>query len=357
MTVDRWAWLATETPRAPDDRPATDTGPPPGGPPAFSICVPTYNRAPLLGRALRSALAQTFGDFELIVCDNASADDTPAVVGSFRDPRLRSLRYDRLVGMYANHNRCLDAARAEWVVYLHSDDELEPDCLATVRDVVAGEDQPPAVVGQFKPDPAYDRVLPELPSPLIRLPRDTGLAVHIAHAIFLPPSGTAYRTDLLRQGPFDELGISGDYLLTMRWLFDGRTILLTRRPLLRKYDHAGSGGTGSLRTGSVHFAFARMYRILSRHPAWAGVRRELCSQIRRYPVYHQIHTLKALAQAGLWTDFWQLLPCVSPPALLSRQWAHILGAGLLGRLYWRLIPHVNSPGTRLRSWLVRGDQS
>src|SRR5947209_6312282 len=150
-------WLATEVPRPPGDQPVLDTGPLAGGRPVFSICLPTYNRARLLGRAIRSALAQTFGDFELIVSDNASTDDTTAVVGSFRDPRLRYRRYDRLVGMYANHNRCLDAVRADWTVYLHSDDELEPDCLAIVRDILAGERPPPAAIGQFKPDPVYDR--------------------------------------------------------------------------------------------------------------------------------------------------------------------------------------------------------
>ena len=85
----------------------------------------------------------------------------------------------------------------------------------------------------------------------------------------------------------------------------------------------------------------------------AEVQRDLRSQIRRYPLYFQTHLLKAFAQAGQWRYFWELLPRVSPLALLTRQWAHILGAALLGRLYWRLIPHVNSPGTRVRYLLAR----
>jgi glycosyltransferase involved in cell wall biosynthesis len=348
-----FAWLATETPRRLDERPAVDTGPPPGPRPAFSVCLPTYNRAKMLGHAIRSVLTQTVEDFELIVCDNASTDETPEVVRSFQDPRLRYLRYDRLVGMYANHNRCLDGVRADWAVYLHSDDELLPDCLAAIRDVVAGEPEPPAVIGQFTPHEVYDRLLPDLPAPLIRLPRDTGLSVHVAHSLFLPPSGTAYRTEVLRKMPFDELGISGDYLLSMQLLFNGHVIVLTRRALCRKSVHAASASAGSLWTGSFHFSFARIFRILTDHPAWAEVQRDLRSQIRRYPLYFQTHLLKAFAQAGRWRYFWELLPRVSPLALLTRQWGHILGAALLGRFYWRLIPHLTSPGTRVRYLLAR----
>jgi hypothetical protein len=214
-----------------------------------------------------------------------------------------------------------------------------------MRDILAEERDPPAAVGQFKPDPIYDQLLPGLPSPLIRLPQDTGLSIHLGHTLFLPPSGTAFRTELLRRMPFDELGISGDYLLSMRLLFDGHTILLTRRALCRKSDHTGSASAGSLRTGSFHFAGARILRILSTHPAWAKVQHDLRAEIRSYPLYNQAHTLKALGQAGLWRYFWRLLPRVSPLALVTPQWAHILGAGLFGRLYWRLVPHLSSPRT------------
>jgi glycosyltransferase involved in cell wall biosynthesis len=98
--------------------------------PLLSVCIPTYNRAAMLVDAIESALTQGFEDFELIVCDNASTDDTEAVVKRYRDPRLRYCRFPELVGMYANHNRCIELARAPWIIFLHSDDRLAPSALS-----------------------------------------------------------------------------------------------------------------------------------------------------------------------------------------------------------------------------------
>ena len=109
--------------------------------PLFSVCIPTYNRAPLLRTAVQSVLDQSLSDFELIVVDNASADDTVAVLSEFNTDKLRVARYNTTVSMYANHNRCLELARAPWLVFLHSDEQLTPDALAHYRDaVVAGPD-------------------------------------------------------------------------------------------------------------------------------------------------------------------------------------------------------------------------
>src|SRR5438105_14327682 len=98
--------------------------------PKVSVFVPTYNTAQYLGVAIESVLAQAFGDFELVVCDNASTDTTPELCGRYGDPRLRYVRFDELVGQAANRNRCLDLATGEYIILLHSDDELLPEFLA-----------------------------------------------------------------------------------------------------------------------------------------------------------------------------------------------------------------------------------
>jgi glycosyltransferase involved in cell wall biosynthesis len=97
--------------------------------PKVSVCIPTYNSARYLGDAIESVLGQTFDDYELLVCDNASSDETPELCRRYRDPRLRYHRFDQLVGQGANWNRCLSLAGGEHVALLHADDVYRPGFL------------------------------------------------------------------------------------------------------------------------------------------------------------------------------------------------------------------------------------
>jgi len=97
--------------------------------PLVSVCIPTFNRAALLRECIGSVLAQTLRDFELIVADNASDDETEAVVNSFGDGRIRYFPNERNVGMRANWQRCLALARGEYVTILPDDDLMLPENL------------------------------------------------------------------------------------------------------------------------------------------------------------------------------------------------------------------------------------
>lgn len=98
--------------------------------PIASICVPTYNRSRMLHEALKSALSQTFEDFEIIVSDNASADDTESVVRSFGDPRVRYYRQSTNIGTVPNLNFTLGKVRGRCVTFLFDDDLMLPENLA-----------------------------------------------------------------------------------------------------------------------------------------------------------------------------------------------------------------------------------
>jgi glycosyltransferase involved in cell wall biosynthesis len=98
--------------------------------PRVSICIPTYKGAATIGEAIDSVLAQTYTDFELIVVDDGSPDDTLGVVRARSDPRLRVLQNDSNLGPQGNWNRCLSLARGPYVKLLPHDDLLHPECLA-----------------------------------------------------------------------------------------------------------------------------------------------------------------------------------------------------------------------------------
>ena len=94
--------------------------------PTVSVIVPTYNREHMIGRALESVLAQEFTDFELIVVDDASTDNTEAVVRASGDSRIRYIREPANGGPNAARNRGMREARGEFLAFLDSDDEWLP---------------------------------------------------------------------------------------------------------------------------------------------------------------------------------------------------------------------------------------
>ena len=96
-----------------------------------SVCIPTYNHAHFLKDAIDSVLAQTYTNFELVIVDNCSTDDTEALVADYaaRDGRVRYFCNEVNVGPRENLNRCLQHASAEYIKILCADDLLEPSCL------------------------------------------------------------------------------------------------------------------------------------------------------------------------------------------------------------------------------------
>lgn len=97
----------------------------------FSIVIPTHNRAYILKRPIESVLAQTASDWELIVVDDGSTDDTKAVVESFADPRIGYVRQQN-AGPSAARNNGMNRAKGDIVVYLDSDDRMTQDALETM---------------------------------------------------------------------------------------------------------------------------------------------------------------------------------------------------------------------------------
>ena len=97
--------------------------------PAVSVIIPTYNRAHLIGRAIKSVLSQTYKDFELIVVDDASVDNPEQVVRSFNGKRIKYIRHKKNRGLPASRNTAIKAAEGEYIALLDDDDEWLPEKL------------------------------------------------------------------------------------------------------------------------------------------------------------------------------------------------------------------------------------
>ena len=109
------------------------------GTPLVSVVIPTYNRVALLAEAVRSVLAQTFTDFELIVVDDGSTDHTKAMVDGLADPRVRviSLPHSGLPGRARNAG--ITQARGRYVAFLDSDDLWDSTKLADQLAVLSNQ--------------------------------------------------------------------------------------------------------------------------------------------------------------------------------------------------------------------------
>lgn len=99
--------------------------------PTVSVIIPTYNRAHLVGRAIQSVLNQTYQDFEIIVIDDGSTDNTEDIIREFQktDKRIKYIKHEKNKGGSAARNTGIKAARGEYIAFQDSDDEWLPEKL------------------------------------------------------------------------------------------------------------------------------------------------------------------------------------------------------------------------------------
>ena len=133
--------------------------------PHISVCMPTFNQARYLPEAVDSVLHQTWKDFELIVFDDASSDDTALVIRRFSDERIRYFRQNRNVGIARNRNDCLAVATGRYIAWLDSDDSYHLEMLARQSAVLDARDQVGLIYGAFDVMDASGQQLPAWPLP------------------------------------------------------------------------------------------------------------------------------------------------------------------------------------------------
>lgn len=103
------------------------------------MALPVYNGGQYLAQAIDSVLAQDFPDFELVISDNCSTDETPQILEEYarRDRRIRVSRSQRFLPQQENVNRAVRLCAGPWVKLLCHDDLLQPDCLRTLHEALA----------------------------------------------------------------------------------------------------------------------------------------------------------------------------------------------------------------------------
>ncbi|WP_159882553.1 glycosyltransferase family 2 protein [Paenibacillus puerhi] len=246
---------------------------------AVTVVMPTYNRARYLRLAIESVLAQTYGDFELLVLDDGSTDRTQKLVERYEDPRIRYFRHRVRLGMASNWNFGVEHSRGRYIAFLHDDDEWEPGFLNAM--VQALDCEPEASVaftdhwlmdkdGNVLVEESHvnsrvwgrEKLKPGLHQPF----GDLALVVRPIHIVAM-----MFRKSVLSslQGGL-ESGSVIDYWMVVQLALGGRGAYYVPERLSRYRIHPGSEtSTGRLRTCP---GYIWMYRQLLQDPAYASHR-------------------------------------------------------------------------------------
>lgn len=108
--------------------------------PLISVITATFNRAKTIARAIDSVMQQTYDNFEIIVVEDGSKDDTKSILQQYNDKRLRIIYHDTNKGVTAAKNNGLNNIRGEWFTFLDSDDEMVPEALETMMRIPLEKD-------------------------------------------------------------------------------------------------------------------------------------------------------------------------------------------------------------------------
>jgi len=262
-------------------------------PPAVSVLMTAFNRERYVAPAIESVLAQTFGDFELIVVDDGSKDRTVDIARSYEaDPRVRVVVNERNLGDYPNRNRAAALARGRFIKYQDSDDVMYPHCLATMVPPLAAESRAGLALSSGWHWPGG-------PCPMLLTPRMAYQREFLGQGLFMcGPACALFRTEVFHSlGMFPEKGVASDNIF---WLKACATVnvLLLPADLFWYRVHPGQ---------EIHNPTAAREYALVPGEAWRALAAPNCpldraerEQARRNLVYTIVKQTLGDVRAGRW---------------------------------------------------------
>lgn len=309
--------------------------------PQVSICIPTHNTARYLPETIESVLSQDFTDFELVICDNASTDQTSEVCRSYDDPRLRYVRFEELVNQAGNFNRCLEQARGEFITLLHADDYFLPGFLVDRALRLANDPGLEFVFGAVQVVDAQGAVV----SINRQWNRDRLFGPGELFGLLLtgclvsPPSMMVRRSSAQKAGLFrTDLTWGHDWEWTLR-LAEGTSAFYVCEPLAAYRDHDASGTAEILsaaRNGrQERLILKETLSRLSPSKGRANVRRQAYRALSRRHMYFGERALLKGRRVVALNNLWYAI--LANPMMLTRPtfWALLAGTAGPARLYSR----------------------
>lgn len=225
--------------------------------PEVSVIIPCYNHDHYLPHAVNSVLAQIFGDWEAIIVDDGSTDNTREVASQFTDPRIRYI-YQENRGLSAARNTGIRAAQGEYLAFLDADDEWEARFLEVCMHALAAQKKVAAAVTLTRFIDENNTVLPKAGDQVVD---SESFRSRLLAGGFFPVHAVLVRAEIVRQvGLFDEsLTSVEDWDLWLRITSHGGLFLSIAEPLARYRTLTGSMSTNA---GRMH---ANRMAVLIKH--------------------------------------------------------------------------------------------
>ena len=219
--------------------------------PTVTIVVPAYQRLHYLQQALRSALGQTYRDFELIVSDDGASDEIAGYISSLGDPRLRYRRNEHNLGIAMNNLAAFSEAQGKYIASLHDDDFWEPGFLEALVPPLETDEEVSVAFCDHHVIDGEGKLLPEVEDWIMRAFHRSDLAPG-RHQPFLMPAvvnlsipmvmSAVFRKSILQDAEYPKR-IGGSYDLWLSYLAvkDGQACYYVPRKLSWYRDHDDSG--------------------------------------------------------------------------------------------------------------------
>jgi len=299
--------------------------------PAVSIIIPAYNQGAYLARAIRSALDQTYPDFEVIVVDDGSTDNTAEVARSFDDSRLHYV-YQENRGLSAARNTGIRHTTAPLLTFLDSDDLFLPRKLELLVAELERDPELGLVAGQAIPideneqqvGKIFDRKPPEEPSRLL-----LGNPLHVGSVLLR-------RACQEKVGFFDEeLRSYEDWDMWLRLALAGCKIGWVPAPVsLYRFHRAQMTRIGTQMTTATFMVLDKLYRRTDLPEPWLALRNQAYSNAY----------LRAAAQAYLGRRYAEAQEDLSRAVELNPALAEDEARALADHfLAWTELPKVGDP--------------
>ena len=220
--------------------------------PLFTVATITYNSGKWVRQAIESVLASSFTDFEYLISDDCSTDDTWAIIQQYNDPRIRAWRNESNHGEYPNRNTILQQATGRYIIYIDGDDILYKGSLRNLSEYLFAYPE----AGMIWGIPHYDFIVfPVVFSPA-QIFRIEFLGNYYWSMIGFPE--TVFKTELLHQsGGFNENYAIGDYYIKKKLAIDTPVLLI---PISIAYWRIRTG-QASQNAGNNYRSLLEQYEI------------------------------------------------------------------------------------------------